>query len=296
MASETKELERSLTALEARLGLRLTVIDNAHVFDGRNDGKPLFPGERRSHRKNPACAVGFDERCVQHCRYAMNTRALSEEGAFVSCCWKGLIQFAAPLRHRGIHYGNLFGGLWRSPEHPPPAGLAEEFYAVHAGLPEFDPERDAVLGPLFELAADGVMMALLKHSLLDVVPDERSARIAAFLREHAAEPIGLGDLAVHLGLSNSRTSFIVGKLFHRTFTELLLSERVERVKQFLAGTDLKLARIAGLCGFSDEFHLSRVFKRFSGRTPSEFRAGRRRNPSAADPRIDPGRREHIPRR
>ena len=64
-------------------------------------------------------------------------------------------------------------------------------------------------------------MHLLRTRLLDTVPDERGARIAAFLRERCAGPIGLDDLATELGLSRSRTSFAVKKLFGESFSRRL---------------------------------------------------------------------------
>lgn len=121
----------------------------------------------------------------------------------------------------------------------------------------------AALFALCRLAADGVMMHLLKTRLLETVPDERSARIAAFLREHAAAAVGLEDLARELGLSRSRTSFVVKQLFGKSFSRLLQAERVERARHYLAGSAEKLHDIARECGFSDEFHLSRVFRQLT---------------------------------
>ena len=98
------------------------------------------------------------------------------------------------------------------------------------------PERLPELLPLARLCADGLVMHLLRTRLLDTVPDERGARIAAFLRERCAGPIGLDDLATELGLSRSRTSFAVKKLFGESFSRRLQAERVERAQHYLAGS------------------------------------------------------------
>ena len=256
--------EAGFRAFEQLLGLPVTVIDNAHFFTRR----AVFDPVRCSHRKHPACRAGFDERCIRHCRYAMNSRCLAEEGPFTAVCWKGLAQIVTPLRYGNVHYGMLYAGLWRNGETA--SGLPGDFYRSRELLPEL-PESMAALFALCRLAADGVMMHLLKTRLLETVPDERSARIAAFLREHAAAAVGLEDLARELGLSRSRTSFVVKQLFGKSFSRLLQAERVERARHYLAGSAEKLHDIARECGFSDEFHLSRVFRQLTGITPSEFR-------------------------
>ncbi len=260
--------EPALRALEAALRLPVTVVDNAHFFDRQR----IFSRVRRSHRKNPACEAGFDERCIRHCRYAMNRRCLGEPGPFPACCWKGLVQWVAPLRDGKVHYGMLYAGLWRSG--PPPETLPEACRPERERLPEY-PGDDPGLAALLELAADGLVARLRKARNLDAPPDERGARIAAFLRDNADRPVRFPELAAHLGLSRSRAGFEIRRLFGRSFTELLNAERIERAKGLLAGTRLTLRPIAGLCGFCDEFHLSRVFKRHTGFTPGEFRARNR---------------------
>lgn len=271
--TEYRGPEEGLAALGQQLGLPVTVIDNAYFFAER----AVFAAPRRSHRGNPACAAGFDERCVRHCRYAMNSRCLAEPGPFLAICWKGLAQVVTPLRYGSVHYGMLYTGLWRGAEPPPelPPGVPEEFRVEYAKLPPVpEPEALARLFALCGLCGDGVVMRLWKERLLDTVPDERGARIAAFLREHAPEPVGLEDLAAELGLSRSRTSFVVKRLFDKSFSRLLQEARVERAGHYLAASAAKLRDIARECGFSDEFHLSRVFRRQAGISPSEFRRHR----------------------
>ena len=268
MTARFDQLERSFRAAETLLGLRITVIDNAHVF-ATPRGAAVFSAERRSHRKNPACEAGFGDGCIRHCRYAMNRRALTETEPFCCGCWKGLTQLVVPLHFCGVPYGMLYAGLWRSAE--PPAGLPPEFLEARRNLPAFDPEAAVRLGEMMKLYAAGVMQLLQELHVLEL-PDERSAKIRSYLRETAAGNANLPELARRLGLSRSRASFVVRELFGRSFTELLRQERVERARQLFGCTDLTLKEIVPYCGFSDEFHLSRVFKQHTGMTPTEFRS------------------------
>ncbi|MFD0698417.1 helix-turn-helix transcriptional regulator [Paenibacillus sp. GCM10027628] len=75
-------------------------------------------------------------------------------------------------------------------------------------------------------------------------------------------------------LNHLSTSY-VRKLFMRYLGEspkdYLIRIRTEHVKKCLLYTDMPLKAIATNCGFLDEFHLSRTFKRLNGIPPSEYR-------------------------
>jgi AraC-like DNA-binding protein len=42
-------------------------------------------------------------------------------------------------------------------------------------------------------------------------------------------------------------------------------------REWLKSSDLSISDIAQLCGFSDSSHMGRVFKRWQGVSPSEYR-------------------------
>ena len=96
-----------------------------------------------------------------------------------------------------------------------------------------------------------------------------------WINEHTGDAFGLSDLASELRLSVPYTSCIVKKLFGKSFSVLLQERRVEKAKYFLNGTELSLHEIAKLCGFSSEFHLSRVFKQLNGIPPGRYRGKRK---------------------
>ncbi|MFA6546723.1 MAG: AraC family transcriptional regulator [Limisphaerales bacterium] len=61
----------------------------------------------------------------------------------------------------------------------------------------------------------------------------------------------------------------------RSPMQQLTSIRMQRAAELLERTDDKLEVIAGAVGYANAFVLSRVFKKWIGRNPSEYRRGRR---------------------
>ena len=51
----------------------------------------------------------------------------------------------------------------------------------------------------------------------------------------------------------------------------ILRRRIERAKFLMQGGDEPLAQVALECGLSDQAHLSRIFRRYVGCTPSRWR-------------------------
>lgn len=266
---ELEHLEAELAEFEHLTGQPLTILGLDGIFDFRQ-ARRLFTPQRASHKKIGACAAIFSEHCIEHCRHRQGRLCREAAGPFASECPFGIRQLVFPLRMGPVHYGMLFLGAWRK-DTPPDAKLPETFRSEYAKLPPAEPERERKLLLLGELCADGVLHRLRSSGLLVDTPDFRSARIRDFLQTRLAGPVGLPDLAQELKLSPAHTSVLVKKLFGCSFTTLLQRMRVEAAAHYLTGTELRLHQIAELCGFSSEFHLSRVFKQHTGAAPGVWR-------------------------
>lgn len=56
-----------------------------------------------------------------------------------------------------------------------------------------------------------------------------------------------------------------------SFGDYIRKLRIEKAVQLLTESDHSLAEIAYLTGFSDQSHFNRIFKKYTGKKPSEFR-------------------------
>lgn len=103
------------------------------------------------------------------------------------------------------------------------------------------------------------------------IDDRDIARAVQFIREHACEGIGVGDILRAVPLSRRVLEQRFQKLLGRTPREEILEVRLARVKRLLVETELPLYLIAERTGFEHVEYLSVVFKRETRRTPSQWR-------------------------
>jgi hypothetical protein len=93
-----------------------------------------------------------------------------------------------------------------------------------------------------------------------------------------------GNLLVDAGIPGSRariTQALAALSFVQLFRQstgqsphqYVLNQRIDRAKRLLKNQTLSMLDIAVLLGFANAGHFSRVFRRITGWTPSDFRAG-----------------------
>lgn len=89
--------------------------------------------------------------------------------------------------------------------------------------------------------------------------------------KYYSEGITLEETALKLFVSEEYLSTQFKKETGSSFTETVRRCKIEKVKQLLLDTPLKLNQIAELAGYSDPKYMSKVFKEEVGMLPSEFR-------------------------
>jgi two-component system, response regulator YesN len=98
------------------------------------------------------------------------------------------------------------------------------------------------------------------------------------------EHFSLSTLARQVGMSKCRLSHRFHEVLGVTFRDYLMSVRLERAKALLAAGHVSITEVAQGVGFSDLPRFDKVFKRYTGLTPSAYRSStpRRRKYSATN--------------
>ncbi len=82
---------------------------------------------------------------------------------------------------------------------------------------------------------------------------------------------GLAQAAESLQLSGSYLSRLFKEKMNKNFTDYLMELRLERAKELLLHTDMKIEKIANKVGFVNHNYFGQVFKRVTGMTPRQYR-------------------------
>ena len=96
-----------------------------------------------------------------------------------------------------------------------------------------------------------------------------------FMQEHLHDEISRDDVADVACLSPSHFSRVVKQTFGYSFTDLLSKMRVEKSRELLARTEKSLIQVCLDCGFSDQSYFTKVFQKYTGHTPGEYRRSHR---------------------
>jgi len=96
-------------------------------------------------------------------------------------------------------------------------------------------------------------------------------RAVHMLQQQAEEGVSLKAIAMELGISQVQLTRLFKHEFQTTPSAYAASLRMDKVKLILVNSSLTLAQIAEQCGFTDEHHLSKSFKKSIGMNPSFYR-------------------------
>lgn len=94
-----------------------------------------------------------------------------------------------------------------------------------------------------------------------------------YLKAHCHEPLRISDLVCHLGYSRARIFEIFKAGTGMTPNDYLLRCRVRKARQLLTDPAQSITEIALNAGFGSSQYFSQVFKKYTGMTPSRYRAG-----------------------
>ncbi|MBQ5315951.1 MAG: AraC family transcriptional regulator [Oscillospiraceae bacterium] len=95
---------------------------------------------------------------------------------------------------------------------------------------------------------------------------------ASYIREHMSEPIKTDQIAEALYLSRSHLSREFRLESGMTLSDFIMLEKSEEAKRLLRYTEKPISDISTELGFSSQSHLIRIFRKYEGMTPGEYRA------------------------
>jgi AraC family transcriptional regulator len=166
---------------------------------------------------------------------------------------------------------------------------SEALHALDLRVPErtlIDRGGQAMLWPglrlysAFKQAAEAAIVEACALEVLAAITEfrgcEKSApgwlgRIKERLQEGFGEPLRMGDLAHEAGIHPVHLARTFRQSERCTPGEYQQRLQVRAACELLRNAEWPLAAIAAECGFADQSHFTRVFRRHTGATPARFR-------------------------
>lgn len=115
----------------------------------------------------------------------------------------------------------------------------------------------------------------LAEACISELPRRTAGELVATAKEYIAarldKDLGIEEMADQLGICSSYFCQLFKSHFGVTFVEYVTRERMESAKAMLTGTDRSIASIGAAVGYRERRYFSKVFHKYYGMKPSEFR-------------------------
>lgn len=102
--------------------------------------------------------------------------------------------------------------------------------------------------------------------------------VARYVRANISGRTSVEDMARSMFISRTHLAARFKRESGMTLTDFILGEKIEEAKRLLTYTDKSLLAIGEYLGFSSQSHFTKVFKKYSGKTPSEYRSAKKAEP------------------
>lgn len=117
---------------------------------------------------------------------------------------------------------------------------------------------------LFQMIADEPQKTFQKEEPL-------LCQIKAYIDEHYSEDISLAQISAHFYISPYYLSHLFKRHFSYSVMQYVIRRRIGEAQSLLMRTRISVTDIAQRTGFSDASHFSKLFMKYVGMSPLEYR-------------------------
>jgi AraC-like DNA-binding protein len=134
---------------------------------------------------------------------------------------------------------------------------------------------ETIVQTIILVVARNIALKLPKH--IKENTGEAVLDILHYIQEHISSPdcLKVEKICAHLGISVSYLGKYFKKQTGETLQQYIINYKLRLVELRLLYTDMRINEIVFELNYTDESHLNRLFKKYKGINPSEFRKSQR---------------------
>jgi AraC-like DNA-binding protein len=119
----------------------------------------------------------------------------------------------------------------------------------------------------------GILHELFACSRNRLHSESRSSieQAIAYIQDHFMEPLTVGEMAARYGLEAKPFAYLFTKFVGISPIDYLIQHRMKRAEELLTTSRCTIGEIAASVGYGDAHYFSRLYKKHTGLSPTEFR-------------------------
>jgi len=115
-----------------------------------------------------------------------------------------------------------------------------------------------------------IMLQAVQHQT-KTSKTELMLQAVQYMHESYNKPISVTQISQYIGVERRRFAYLFERYTGMTPNHYLTNFRMKRSRELLRAQHYTVAQVAELVGYHDSFYFSRVFKKYNGLSPSDYR-------------------------
>lgn len=124
---------------------------------------------------------------------------------------------------------------------------------------------------LYKIYANVIDKMDKKSYVTNSLKKKMEKSVEEMVLNYANSELSVEDIIKHSGICPTQYRALFQKIYNMSPKQYILKLKIDYAKSLLERTENNLSKIADMCGFSDEFYFSAIFKKKCACSPSKYR-------------------------
>ena len=145
--------------------------------------------------------------------------------------------------------------------------------ALMESLVNSEPQQEAltILTIISHLSESSDMVTLSESSADFFNMSERIDKIDRYISCHLYDKVSLDEISAYINMNKTYFCLFFKKHYGMSFTDYLNKKRVDEASLLLLNPESSIAEVAAASGYPTVTYFNRIFRKYKGMTPSEYR-------------------------